>query len=296
MLDRVAAAPISWGICEAPGWGLQMSPERVLGEMRDLGITATELGALGWLPTEPIELRAALGHFGLSLVGGFVPLVLHLPEARAALLRDARTAAATLAAGGGTRFVTAAVSSHAAWERPVLDAGQWAALFEGLDLVDEVCAEFGLMQVLHPHVDTLIETAAEMDRFLSNSSVRFCLDTGHLFIGGADPVVLAGKHHDRVGLVHLKDVNGAVAQRLYAEELTLMTATAAGLFPAAGSGDVPIAATIAALEEAWYGGWYVLEQDVALTDGEPPLGEGPVLAVRKSVEYLRSLAAGSAVQ
>ena len=52
-----------------------------------------------------------------------------------------------------------------------------------------------------------------------------------------------------------------------------------------------IAATIAALEEAWYDGWYVLEQDVALTDGEPPLGEGPVLAVQNSMEYLRSLAA-----
>lgn len=291
MLDRLAAAPISWGICEAPGWGLQMAPERVLGEMRQLGITATELGALGWLPNEPDALRAMLAQYELSLVGGFVPLVLHLPEARAALVADARSAAITLAAAGGTRFVTAVVSSHSAWERPALAAEQWDTVFGGLQIVDEICAEFGLTQVVHPHVDTLIETAAEMERFLSNSPVKFCLDTGHLFIGGADPVVLAGKHHDRVGLVHLKDVDGAVAQRLYADELTLMTATAAGLFPAAGSGDVPIAATIAALEEAWYDGWYVLEQDVALTDGEPPLGEGPVLAVQNSIEYLRSLAA-----
>ena len=291
MLDRVAAAPISWGICEAPGWGLQMHPDRVLAEMQQLGITATELGALGWLPTEPVALRAKLAEYGMSLVGGFVPLVLHRADAREALVADAREAAATLAAGGGTRFVTAVVSSKQAWERPHLSAAEWSTLFEGLDLVEEICGEFGLTQVVHPHVDTLIETADEMDRFLGESGVKFCLDTGHLFIGGADPVVLAGKHHDRVGLVHLKDVNGAVAQRLYADELTLMTATAAGLFPAAGSGDVPIAATIAALEGAWYDGWYVLEQDVALTDGEPPLGEGPVLAVKNSIEYLRSLAA-----
>ena len=291
MLDRVAAAPISWGICEAPGWGLQMAPERVLGEMRQLGITATELGALGWLPTEPTALRSLLAEYGLSLVGGFVPLVLHLPGARDELISEARSAAATLAAGGGTCFVTAVVSSHTAWERPALSGDDWRTLLAGLDLVDAICNEFGLTQVLHPHVDTLIETAAEMDRFLNGSGVKFCLDTGHLFIGGADPVVLANKFRDRVGLVHLKDVDGAVAQRLYADELTLMTATAAGLFPTAGSGDVPIAATIAALEEAWYDGWYVLEQDVALTDGEPPLGEGPVLAVHDSIEYLRSLAA-----
>ena len=291
MLDRVAAAPISWGICEAPGWGLQMAPERVLGEMRQLGITATELGALGWLPTEPVALRSLLAEYGLSLVGGFVPLVLHLPGARDQLIAEARSAAATLAAGGGTRFVTAVVSSHTAWERPPLSGDDWRTLLAGLELVDAICDEFGLTQVLHPHVDTLIETAAEVDRFLNGSGVKFCLDTGHLFIGGADPVVLANKFRDRVGLVHLKDVDGAVAQRLYADELTLMTATAAGLFPTAGTGDVPIAATIAALEAAWYDGWYVLEQDVALTDGEPPLGEGPVLAVHDSIEYLRSLAA-----
>ena len=52
MIDRIAAAPISWGICEVPGWGLQMSPSRILGEMAELGITKTELGALGWLPDD----------------------------------------------------------------------------------------------------------------------------------------------------------------------------------------------------------------------------------------------------
>jgi inosose dehydratase len=67
MLDRLAAAPISWGICEVPGWGLQMSPRRVLGEMAELGITATELGALGWLPDDQIELRALLDEFGLRV-------------------------------------------------------------------------------------------------------------------------------------------------------------------------------------------------------------------------------------
>jgi hypothetical protein len=27
---RIAAAPISWGVCEVPGWGHQMAAERVL--------------------------------------------------------------------------------------------------------------------------------------------------------------------------------------------------------------------------------------------------------------------------
>jgi inosose dehydratase len=291
MRGHLAAAPISWGICEAPGWGAQLPPRRVLGEMRDLGITATELGSIGWLPTDAGELRALLDEFGLTLVGGFVPLVLHLESERDAARRAAREAAARLAGAGGECFVTAVVSSNERWERPALSAGQWASVFEGLDMVEQVCADFGLHQVLHPHVDTIIETSADMDRFLNHSGVSFCLDTGHLFIGGADPVLLARKHIDRIGLVHIKDVDMSVAERLFDDELTLMTATQAGLFPAAGQGDVPIAATIEALDDSGYSGWYVLEQDVALTGGLPPEGEGPVHGVRTSIEYLQSLAA-----
>jgi inosose dehydratase len=70
-----------------------------------------------------------------------------------------------------------------------------------------------------------------------------------------------------------------------------MAATAAGLFPAAGQGDVPIAEVVDLMGAAAFTGWYVLEQDVALTDGEPPVGEGPVAGVRVSLDYLRSLGA-----
>jgi len=27
---KIAGAPISWGVCEVPGWGYQLTPERVL--------------------------------------------------------------------------------------------------------------------------------------------------------------------------------------------------------------------------------------------------------------------------
>lgn len=41
---QIAGAPISWGVCEVPGWGYQLSADRVLREMRDAGPAATELG------------------------------------------------------------------------------------------------------------------------------------------------------------------------------------------------------------------------------------------------------------
>ena len=49
---KIAGAPISWGVCEVPNWGYQMTPERVLTEMKQIGLTATEFGPQGWLPIE----------------------------------------------------------------------------------------------------------------------------------------------------------------------------------------------------------------------------------------------------
>jgi inosose dehydratase len=292
-IDRVAAAPISWGICEAPGWGLQLPVDRVLGEARELGIKAIEQGALGWLPTDPAALRAKLAEYDMQLLGGFVPLVLHDPDRRDEMLTIAGQVASNMEAAGGSFFVTAAVGSLDDWFRPAMTEQAWSELFANLDRVDAICASHGLAQVVHPHVDTLIETADEFARFLDRSGVKFCLDTGHLTIGGVDVVVIAREYLDRIGIVHLKDVDGEVAQRERSGELDLMAATQAGVFPSIGDGVVKIAEVVDVLESNGYDGWYVMETDVALTDGEPAPGEGPVLGVARSLAYLRSLETSS---
>ena len=124
MIDRIAAAPISWGICEVPGWGLQMSPSRILGEMAELGISKTELGALGWLPDDLTELRALLDATHMSILGGFVPLVLHHGTSHPGSLEAAHAAAKTLSDAGGQYFVAAIISSMESWDRPTLDAAE----------------------------------------------------------------------------------------------------------------------------------------------------------------------------
>ena len=47
---------------------------------------------------------------------------------------------------------------------------------------------------------------------------------------------------------------------------------------------------VALLEEAGYGRWLVLEQDLAITGSEPPANDGPALDVRRSIEYLSNSA------
>jgi inosose dehydratase len=286
---RLAGAPISWGVCEVPGWGLELPPSRVLAEMAGLGLTATELGPTGYLPTDPDELRALLDGHGVRLVAGFVPVVLHDPARLEATLHAATAPARTLAAGGADVFVSAVVLDQSWASRVPLDAEDWGHLVAGLARLDALAADHGLVHALHPHVGTLVETAEEVRRVLESSDVGWCLDSGHLLIGGTDPVKFAAEAADRVRHVHLKDVRGEVAARLRKGELTLVEATRAGLFCPLGQGDARVDDTIAALERSSYDRWYVLEQDAALTGSEPPAGSGPVDDVRASVAHLARL-------
>src|SRR5512144_536447 len=94
---RVAGAPISWGVCEVPGWGHVLPVDDVLGEMTSLGLRSTELGPPGFLPDDPAALRAVLGGHGLALIGGFLAVVLHDASRVEATLAEARRASAQLA-------------------------------------------------------------------------------------------------------------------------------------------------------------------------------------------------------
>lgn len=288
-MSRVAAAPISWGICEAPGWGLQLPVDRVLDEARGLGITAIEQGALGWLPTDPDMQRAKLADYGMQMLGGFVPLVLHDAAQREAQLASADRVAESMAAAGGSFYVACPVPAHDDWHHPALTDDEWDELLANLDRIDQICASHGLTQVVHPHLYTDIESDEDFERFIAGCSARFCFDTGHLTVGGADVVQIAKDHFDRIGIVHLKDVDGEVARRERAGELDLMGATKAGMFPSIGDGIVRIAEVVETLESQGYDGWYVMETDVALTEGEPAPGEGPVTGVARSLQYLHTL-------
>ena len=291
VLERTAAAPISWGVCEVPGWGIQLPVERVLREMSEVGLRATELGSIGYLPTDPAELARTLRSFGLALTGGFNPLALADPARRDETLDQVHDSARLLADAGATDYVTCVVSDPNNWTRPELTDSHWSNIFSMLDVVGDTVATYGLTQVLHPHVDSLIETAAEVQRVLDNSDVYWVLDTGHLLIGGYDPVTFAEKYAERVALVHLKDLRLDLAAELNAGALTLMQAVQAGLFVPLGQGDASIAAVVQTMEARSYERWYVIEQDVAITTGEPPEGEGPIRDVQRSVAFIRSMEA-----
>ena len=290
-VDRIASAPISWGICEVPGWGKMLPTERVLTEMTDLGISATEYGAPGFLPTEPAQIKDVLGGHGMSLIGGFTPLVLHDPARRQGELARVREVAELFSRSGASTFVSCPVMDDD-WSVPrPLDREEHGHLVRMLAEVDTICADHGLLQVLHPHLQTVVETSSDVERVLQDCDVRWCLDTGHLAIGGTDPVAFAREAADRVGHVHLKDVRMDLVPRMLDRTASIMEGVQAGLFPPLGEGDLALADVVLTLERAGYQGWYVIEQDTAITGGMPSPGEGPVTGVETSMRYLHDVVA-----
>ncbi|TWP53105.1 TIM barrel protein [Lentzea tibetensis] len=264
-MTKIAGAPISWGVCEVPGWGRVLDARTVLSEMRELGLTATELGPPDYLPADPDELRTLLGQHELGLVGGFLAVTLH--DGDQSTLDEAGRVSAILAAGGAEVLVLAAATGLDGYdERPQLTDDEWSTLVATCAKIREIAAGHGLRTVLHPHVGTHVEREAEVDRFLADSDLQLCLDTGHLLIGGTDPVELARRYPDRIGHVHLKDVRDDIAVKVRSGEVGYATAVGQGMYVPLGDGDVDVESLVKLVQEAGYTGWFVLEQDTALGD------------------------------
>lgn len=289
-IRKIAGAPISWGVCEVPGWGPMLPPERVLGEMAGLGLTATERGPDGYLPDEPAELKALLDRFGLSLVASFVPVVVHHDDRRDGL-EDVRRQAASLAAAGGELMLLAPVADLAWSPPPELDRRGWENLAAGIGDIEQIAGAAGLDCCVHPHFGSLIETGAEIERLAGLIEVEWCFDTAHLMIGGVDPVEFVREHGSRIRHVHLKDVDARIARAMADREVTHLEAAAKRGFLPLGQGDAPVAEVIAVLDEIGYRGWMTLEQDTTLGE-EPAPGKGPLAQVRASLEFIAALDAG----
>ncbi len=290
MKVKIAGAPISWGVCEVENWGHQMEPDRVFAEMASLGLTGTEFGPLGFLPVEPEQRAAVLAKLGMEATGGFFPVVLHDPDVDPMPQVEAELDA--YQAAGAKVLVIAAEQPGGNYnsKRPELSDEAWALLLNNLKRIDEYAASRGVTATVHPHVGTMIETQEDIERILAGTNVGITFDTGHMFIGGTDPVKFSEEHADRVKHVHLKDVKLDLARKVQAGELSYYRACVQHMYTAVGSGDVDIRAIMTNLVRAGYDGWFCLEQDNIITE-EPAPGEGPYEDARKSVEFINAVAA-----
>ncbi len=296
MSIRIGTAPVSWGIMEVEGWGQQQPYGEVLDEMRQAGYSGTELGPHGYLPKEPKRITEELSKRGLQLVSAFVPLPLARPERHAAGFDQAMTLARVLAETGAQLIVLADEMSQARMSiagrvneaRDGMNDEQWEGAVKLLTRIAQAARELGLATTFHHHAGTLIETPQEIARLCASTDpelIGLCLDTGHYFYGGGNPVEAVRKYGARIRHLHLKDVNPAVLETVRRESVDFLEAVRRGVFCELGEGAVDFPQIIQGLSECGYDGWAIVEQDVDVT--QP--GVKPFESALRSRQYLKNV-------
>jgi inosose dehydratase len=294
---RIANAPLSYGAFEltvgahpnVPG------PDELLGEIASAGYEGTELGPPGFLG-EGDDLRRRLERQGLVLTGAWCPIRFSEPEHVEAGLAELRRTLDLFEAAGAAdaRPVFGDGGSQARLANPGrgredaslgLDDAGWRRFADGLRRAEELARERGFEPAFHPHTSTYVEAPAEIDRLLQLSGVDLLVDTGHLLVGGSDPVQALRDWGARVGYVHLKDARLDVVREVVDEGAGALEAWRRGIFCELGAGDVDLDAFLAELRRAGYDGWLCVEQDRIPRDGEP-LSEAADAQVRNR-EWLR---------
>lgn len=281
---RLSNAPCSWGIFYAQN--PRVTWHSYLDEVAAGGYGGTELGPYGFLPTDPSALGDALAERGLALVGGVHVHTLS-QAATAAELRATLAHIGALLETVGTDQLVLMDEGDVYPEDAigVLDAVQWRGFMTMLnDARKQLSDDFGIALTFHPHVATAVEREDQIDRLLQETDVNLCFDTGHHAFWNQDPLAYMDKMWDRIGYMHLKNVDAGIRQRVLDGRLGVRQSFAEGVMCPLPDGAVDIEAVMAVLHRRGFTGPVVVEQDFA--EGA---AETPAALARRNADYLNAL-------
>ncbi|MGA5298848.1 TIM barrel protein [Nucisporomicrobium flavum] len=277
---RLGSCPDSWGVWFADD-PRQTPWDRFLDELAAAGYRWLELGPYGYLPTDPARLRDELDRRDLTCAGGTVAGVGGPHRNFDTVVAETRKVAELTQALGAESLIFVPVPGYrddetGAYREPAqLDADGWRALVDNSNTLGRILAEeYGLRMRFHPHADYQVETQEQTERFLTDTDPRYvslCLDTGHLAYRGADVPAIIRHFPDRIGYVHIKQMDPVIAAKAVAEDLPFGRAVAQGasVEPPAGLPDVP--SVVEALGELDAELFVVVEQDMYPVDFDKPL-------------------------
>ncbi len=274
----VANAPVSYGAFELT---VGLDPDvpdghSVLSQVAAAGYAGIDLGPVGYLGCGD-ELGQALARHRLGLAGAYVELPYSDPDALEGALPqldavlDAFDAVRSYLPGPPPRPTLADSGSKQRAMLPArsvrdhslgFDADAWKRFAAGLAQVIARCRDRGYEPTFHPETGTHVEAPWEIERVLEVSDIGLCLETGHMLLGGGDPVTMLRDLGDRVNHVHLKDARLAVMNEIVADEAPVTEIWTREAFCALGGGDLDVDSVLAGLRKISFGGWLVVEQDI----------------------------------
>jgi len=274
----IANAPISYGAFEVTVGIDPNVPDglAILDEVAAAGYAGIDLGPVGYLG-EGAELGRRLGERGLGLAGAYLEFPFADTDALQAVLPELDAMLDTFDAAvphiNGPRPRPTIADNGAEHRRMAPGSGVrnpasghdqkgWDDFGVGLRRVVERCRERGYEPTFHHETGTYVESPAEIEKVLSLSDVGFCLDTGHLLIGGGKPIEMLRSWSDRINHIHIKDADLAKFDKVVADGQPTTAIWSSEVFPVLGAGDLNADAFIETLFEVGYSGWLVVEQDI----------------------------------
>lgn len=287
---QLSNAPCSWGVefvdsPKNPTW------DHVLNDIHQANYGATELGPLGYLPTDTGLLKNALEQRSLKLIAGTLFHHLHDKTKRGEILDFTRRSCELLQALDAKYMV---VIDHVVSPRTDqagqvetatrLDNDDWNAMMETIRQASSICLDHGITPTLHAHTGTFLEYKDELDRAmqeLDENLVSLCIDTGHCYYAGMQPQDVIRQYADRVKYLHFKDINPNIHQRVTRDSIDFYRAISEGIFCPLGQGGVDFGAVRRALIEVGYQGWVTVEQDM-----DPAVDSDPLRNAINSREFI----------
>jgi len=295
----LGTCPDSWGVWYADD-PRQTPWNRFLDEVAEVGYEWLELGPYGYLPTDPARLADEVGRRRLRVAGGTMHGAsgLHRAAEWPGILAATRRVAELTAAVGAEHLVFVPVPGYrddetgAFLEPAELTADEWATMTRAVNELGKVVAgDYGLRLQFHPHADSHVETQPQTERFLDGTDPRYvslCLDTGHLAYRHADCAALIRGYPDRIGYVHIKQMDPAVVAVADRDGLAFGQAVALGASCEPPRGEPDVEEVTAALRELKTDLFVVVEQDMYPTqfDRPKPIAE-------RTRQYLRGVGIGA---
>jgi inosose dehydratase len=298
----VASAPVSFGAFEVTVGIDPYVPDAisVLDAVQRDGYEGIDLGPIGFLGSKN-DLRERLRARGLRLSGGYVAMPFSDPagvdagvaELQTMLdifdtvksLKGAPAPKPTLADAGSGARRSAPGRAHS--DRGLgLQPEGWDRLAANLQVAIGVCRARGYEPTFHHHAGTYVEAPWEIDELLARSDIGLCLDTGHLALGGGDPVRAVKDWGPRINHIHLKDIRRAVIDAAIQEGAGMMDVWRRGAFCRLGTGDLDIDTILRGVRALDYGGWLVVEQD--MIPGPETSTDAAALDQDRNRAYLRA--------
>jgi inosose dehydratase len=284
---RLAVSPVCWGISDVPGWGHQLTPERVLSEAVAVGEGAITAGPPGFLPDRSDQAKPLLRRHRLTLVAGQVDAILHHHDIRGSELAHIDGHAQWLSALGAETLVLSAIPQRAGGSNNgiVLSNAEWAHLLHSIGSVQHVCSRHKLQLAVQPRFGSTIQGPEDIERLLVGSEAGLCLDLGHLVLAGADPIEILELAGGRIHHVQLNDLDPELTEQVRDHAADYADAVSMGLFKPLGEGTAHVDQVVEALRSSKYRGWYILRQETRLASAD----ERPLGRVSRSLEYLLPL-------